>query len=209
MKVNNGSVSREARVIFEWAGHGKALFFVSKEISISFVALMITLLYQLMFRLHTTICRSTQVQVLVLIQILTFTQYSSLNHWRRSWIFCCRNAAKQFDEQELVQNTKRQRLDLSTQKLVPITSCKPERPQSFAAPKSEDDIAKVKRSAIPNKTYKDTNYCITIWNEWCKHRSAVVKPAVHLLQIQEVHPGPHSNACNFCRFYLYFHTCPI
>ena len=26
------------------------------------------------------------------------------------------------------------------------------------------------------------------------------------LQIQEVHPGPHSNACNFCRFYLYFHT---
>ena len=36
-----------------------------------------------------------------------------------------------------------------------------------------------------------------------------VKPAVLLLQIQEVHPGPHSNACNFCRFYLFFHTCSI
>ena len=29
---------------------------------------------------------------------------------------------------------------------------------------------------------------------------AVIKPAVQLLQIQEVHPGPHSNACNFLLF---------
>ena len=34
--------------------------------------------------------------------------------------------------------------------------------------------------------------------------SAVVKPAVQLLQIQEVHPVAHSSACNFCRFFIYF-----
>ena len=32
---------------------------------------------------------------------------------------------------------------------------------------------------------------------------AAVKPAVHLLQIQEVHLGPHSNACNFCLLYFF------
>ena len=25
-----------------------------------------------------------------------------------------------------------------------------------------------------------------------------------MLQIQEVHPGAHSNACNFCRIFIYF-----
>ena len=40
-------------------------------------------------------------------------------------------------------------------------------------------------------------------------QQTAVKPAVHLLQIQEVHLGPHSSACNFCLFYLFFHTCPI
>ena len=33
---------------------------------------------------------------------------------------------------------------------------------------------------------------------------AAVKPAVQLLQIQEVHPVAHSSACNFCRFFIYF-----
>ena len=36
--------------------------------------------------------------------------------------------------------------------LHPTGVCKPKRLQSFAAPKSVDDIAKAKRSAIPNKT---------------------------------------------------------
>jgi D-alanyl-lipoteichoic acid acyltransferase DltB (MBOAT superfamily) len=33
---------------------------------------------------------------------------------------------------------------------------------------------------------------------------SAVKPAVQLLQIQEVHREAHSSACNFCRFYLFF-----
>ena len=33
-------------------------------------------------------------------------------------------------------------------------------------------------------------------------RPSAVTPMVQLLQIQEVHPGPHSNACNFCLFFL-------
>ena len=36
-----------------------------------------------------------------------------------------------------------------------------------------------------------------------------VKPAVQLLQIQEVHPVAHSSACNFCRFLSIFLTCSI
>ena len=32
---------------------------------------------------------------------------------------------------------------------------------------------------------------------------AAVMPAVHLLQIQEVHLGPHSNACNFISYLSY------
>ena len=38
---------------------------------------------------------------------------------------------------------------------------------------------------------------------------AVDRPAVQLLQIQEVHPVAHSSACNFCRFLSIFLTCPI
>ena len=37
-----------------------------------------------------------------------------------------------------------------------------------------------------------------------KEDFAAVKPAVQLLQIQEVHPVAHSSACNFCRFFIYF-----
>ena len=35
-------------------------------------------------------------------------------------------------------------------------------------------------------------------------RIPAVKPAVQLLQIQEVHPVAHSSACNFAVFYLFF-----
>ena len=37
--------------------------------------------------------------------------------------------------------------------------------------------------------------------EW---RYTAIKPAVQLLQIQEVHPVPHSNACNFWPFLFFF-----
>ena len=37
-------------------------------------------------------------------------------------------------------------------------------------------------------------------------QSTAVKPAVQLLQIQEVHPVAHSSACNFCRFLSIFLT---
>ena len=36
-----------------------------------------------------------------------------------------------------------------------------------------------------------------------------VKPAVQLLQIQEVHPLSLSSACNFCRFSSIFLTCSV
>ena len=39
---------------------------------------------------------------------------------------------------------------------------------------------------------------------WVSLCIPVVTPAVQLLQIQEVHLGPQSNACNFCRFFYQF-----
>ena len=85
--------------------------------------------------------------------------------------------SQQYDnQQEFIQDAKRSRLDMSsssTQSLVPTTSTgacsKPKNLWSFAPPKPEDDIAKAKRSAIPNKTHEDMRYCISIWNDWCKH----------------------------------------
>ena len=45
-------------------------------------------------------------------------------------------------------------------------------------------------------------FCMRIYT--CLHDIPAVKSAVHLLQIQEVHPVPHSIACNFCHFHLFF-----
>ena len=38
----------------------------------------------------------------------------------------------------------------------------------------------------------------------CKRTIALSRPAVQLLQIQEVYLVPHSNACNFCHFLSIF-----
>ena len=43
----------------------------------------------------------------------------------------------------------------------------------FAAPKTEKEIAEAKDRAIPRKTMEDTNYCVTVWNQWCSHRATV------------------------------------
>ena len=69
------------------------------------------------------------------------------------------------------------------------------------------------RSMFPY-TLRITPRCL-YHNEFARkdgHResaSTAVKPAVQLLQIQEVHPVAHSSACNFCRFLSIFLTCSI
>ena len=40
----------------------------------------------------------------------------------------------------------------------------------FAAPVSEKDILQAKQRAVPEKTQRDTNYCVRLWDEWCTHR---------------------------------------
>ena len=42
--------------------------------------------------------------------------------------------------------------------------------QRFAKPTSEEKIIEMRKKAIPEKTVKDTKYCVSIWEEWCKHR---------------------------------------
>ena len=42
--------------------------------------------------------------------------------------------------------------------------------RAFAVPKSEEEVAQAKLSAVPAKTLSDTSYCFGIWKEWCDHR---------------------------------------
>ena len=51
-----------------------------------------------------------------------------------------------------------------------------------------------------NHDQKDCKFCEAKCHNCGKtgHIAPAVKPAVQLLQIQEVHPVAHSNACNFC-----------
>ena len=42
--------------------------------------------------------------------------------------------------------------------------------QRFAKPTTEEEIIAMRKRAIPEKTVKDTKYCVSVWEEWCKHR---------------------------------------
>ena len=36
----------------------------------------------------------------------------------------------------------------------------------FAAPKSDEEVAKARCDGVPLKTQKDTAWCISIWDQW-------------------------------------------
>ena len=40
----------------------------------------------------------------------------------------------------------------------------------FATPKTQQEIADARVSAVPKKTQQDTEYCVRLWEEWCQHR---------------------------------------
>ena len=85
------------------------------------------------------------------------------------------DCSQQYENQlEFMQNTKRPRLD------IPSTSIH----------------AIVAASAIPSKTHEDTKYCINIWNDWCKHRSARFGETIS--PIEELPTGQLAN--HLCRF---------
>ena len=50
----------------------------------------------------------------------------------------------------------------------------------------------------------DLNNRLKVWSPDIFGDMTAVKPAVQLLQIQEVHPVAHSSACNFCHFLSIF-----
>ncbi len=53
---------------------------------------------------------------------------------------------------------------------------------------SKEDIDKTMQSAVPEKTQRDTRYCVRIWEEWAEHRAsstgAVLPPLKDIAQIQ-------------------------
>ena len=46
----------------------------------------------------------------------------------------------------------------------------PQKRQRFAAPATREDVARATKAAIPIKTQKDTDWCVSIWNQWCDER---------------------------------------
>ena len=63
--------------------------------------------------------------------------------------------------------------------------------RQFTKPVSSADIEKAMQSAIPEKTQRDTRYCVKIWDEWAEHRvsstSVVLLPLKALNKSQLQH----------------------
>ena len=64
--------------------------------------------------------------------------------------------------------------DAGSKQLLPLPPTMQPRPPStssrFATPITEEEISEKRESAIPENTKKDTQYCISVWEEWCEHR---------------------------------------
>ena len=56
----------------------------------------------------------------------------------------------------------------------------------FAAPKTQQEIADARVSAVPKKTQQDTQYCVRLWEEWCQHRQSNF--GVSIPQLTELQP---------------------
>ena len=43
--------------------------------------------------------------------------------------------------------------------------------RKFALPKTDDEVVEARKSGIPIKTQKDTEWCFSIWEEWRQYRN--------------------------------------
>ena len=92
---------------------------------------------------------------------------------------------QQLEEQSAEPETKRLKLE-QTGKLKRV----------FAKPKTEEEVAQAKLSAIPAKTLTDTNYCIGVWMDWTQHRLATLGENI-LPKEQMTLPDLEKRLCNF------------
>ena len=88
---------------------------------------------------------------------------------------CSQQYEEHHEELESIPLSKRLRFDPPPSL---STNAKTKTKHSFAVPKSESAIAKAKESATPAKTLEDTEYCKTIWNDWCKHCSTAFEDTI-------------------------------
>ena len=56
--------------------------------------------------------------------------------------------------------------------------------ESFAPPRSDDELQCARKRAVPKKTKRDTKFCINIWEEWSKHREELT--GTHILPLAEM-----------------------
>ena len=50
--------------------------------------------------------------------------------------------------------------------------------RTFAAPKTDEEVAEARSKGVPYKTQKDTAWCISIWEQWRKHRQQTTGVAI-------------------------------
>ena len=73
-------------------------------------------------------------------------------------------------ETELLTTPSPELVPSPAQAVLPSPAQTRPTPSRFAAPKTEEDIKSIKLNGIPKKTQDDTQYCLRVWEEWCKYR---------------------------------------
>ena len=74
----------------------------------------------------------------------------------------------------------------------------------FATPKTQQEIADARVSAVPKKTQQDTEYCVRLWEEWCQHRQSNFGDSIP--QLTELQPLCKHVLCKQYSCY-YSHCC--
>ena len=55
-------------------------------------------------------------------------------------------------------------------------------PRHFATPVSDHEVEEKRKHHIPPKTQEDTNYCLRIWEQWCKYRESKTSSTIPKLE---------------------------
>ena len=96
------------------------------------------------------------------------------------------------EELDLVLNAALQEFESSQTHSVAVPSkANPYSSRPFAAPVSEEDIQQAKQNAVPKSTQRDTQYCVRMWEGWCRSReqsvNCVIPPLCELNKSQLQH----------------------
>lgn len=52
----------------------------------------------------------------------------------------------------------------------PVSNKQPAKQRQFQEPLTDEQVESAKQDAVPEKTRKDTEYCMRLFNSWCESR---------------------------------------